>query len=368
MNQLFFELIKVAICRRTALSHIPTTKEWYELYRMAESQAILGICFAGVKRLQETGYCVPAPLFMQWLAIAVKIQQRNEDMDKKTAEVWTLLNNAGLKCAVLKGQGVAELYEIRNEELEIRNVSLGMLRQSGDIDVWVKGGFDVVNDFVQKTRPSDDIAYHRFHYDMYADTEVELHHRPTLMRNLFDDRRLQQWCDSFGADTFVMTGKGFTVPSLNFNRIFILTHIYRHFLFEGIGFRQLMDYYFVLKASHQPSPEMEEEITLIRRIGMQKFAEAVMWVLKHVFGLEREYMLCEPDEKEGRFILNEIMLTGNFGQGDSRYKRHSKLKRMTKHGLHLLIHYPSEVIWTPIWLVYHKVWKHRIRKSKRYNI
>lgn len=368
MNLLFFELIKVAIGRRTALSHIPTTKEWYELYRVAESQAILGICFAGVKRLQGTEHSVPAPLFIQWLAIAAKIQQRNEEMDKKTAEVWTLLNKAGLECAVLKGQEVAELYEIRNEELGNRNYSLGMLRQSGDIDVWVKGGFDVVNDFVQKTRPTDDIAYHRFHYDMYADTEVELHHRPTLMRNLFDDRRLQQWCDSFGADTFVMTGKGFAVPSLNFNRIFILTHIYRHFLFEGIGLRQLMDYYFVLKASHRSSPEREEEITLINRIGMKKFAEAVMWVLGHVFGLEREYMLCEPDEKEGRFILDEIMLTGNFGHGDSRYIGHSKVKRMTKHGLHLLIHYPSEVIWTPIWLVYHKVWKYTKRKSKRYNI
>lgn len=368
MNLLFFELIQVAIGRKNSLSYTPTAKEWYELYRVAESQAILGICFAGVKRLQETEHCMPVPLFMQWLAIAAKIQQRNGDMDQKTAEVWTLLNKSGLECAVLKGQGVAELYEIRNEELGIRNDSPGMLRLSGDIDVWVKGGFDVVNDFVQKTRPSDDIAYHRFHYDMYADTEVELHHRPTLMRNLFDDKRLQRWCDSFGADTFVMTGKGFAVPSLNFNRIFILTHIYRHFLFEGVGLRQLMDYYFVLKASYRSSSEREEEITLIKRIGMQKFAEAVMWVLEHVFGLEREYMLCEPDEKEGRFILNEIMLTGNFGHGDSRYKRHSKLKRMTKHGLHLLIHYPSEVIWTPIWLVYHKVWKYRKRKSKRYNI
>ena len=213
------------------MSHIPTAKEWETLYRMAESQAVLGVCFAGVKRLQKAKKEMPAPIFMQWLAMAAKIQQRKGDMDQKTAEVWALLNNTGLECAVLKGQGVAELYEIRKEELEIRNDSLGMLRQSGDIDVWVKGGFDVVNDFVQKTRPSDDIAYHRFHYDMYADTEVELHHRPTLMRNLFDDRRLQQWCDSFDADTFVMTEKGFAVPSLEFNRIFILTHIYRHVLF-----------------------------------------------------------------------------------------------------------------------------------------
>lgn len=107
-NQLFFELIQVAIGRRTNLSHTPTAKEWEELYRMAESQAILGICFAGVRLLQETGYCVPAPLFMQWLGITTTIQQHNEEMDKKTAEEWRLLNNTGQECAVLKGQGVAK--------------------------------------------------------------------------------------------------------------------------------------------------------------------------------------------------------------------------------------------------------------------
>lgn len=364
-NQVFYELIQVAIGRRTSLSHIPTAKEWEMLYRMAENQAVLGVCFAGVKRLQEFDYCVPVPLFMQWLAMAAKIQQCNEDMDRKTAEVWALLNKAGLDCAVLKGQGVAELYGIRNEELGIRNYSLGMLRQSGDIDVWVKGGFDVVNDFVQKTRPTDDVAYHRFHYDMYNDTEVELHHRPTLMRNLFDDRRLQRWCDSFGADTFVMTDKGFAVPSLEFNRIFILTHIYRHFLFEGIGLRQLMDCFFVLRARNN-NLNLDLNNKLLRELRLMRFAAAVMWVLSHVFGLEREYMLCEPNEKEGRFILDEIMQTGNFGQSDGRYKGYGKLRRMSRHGLHLLMHYPSEVIWTPIWLVYHKVWKYR--KIKRRNI
>ena len=220
--------------------------------------------------------------------------------------------------------------------------------------------------YVQNTQPTNDIAYHRFHYNMYADTEVELHHRPTLMRNLFDDRRLQRWCDSFGADTFVMTGKGFAVPSFEFNRIFILTHIYRHFLFEGIGLRQLMDYYYVLKASPLPPSAGENDIRLIKRIGMKRFAAAVMWVLGHVFGLEKEYMLCAPDAKEGQFILDEIMHTGNFGQGDRRYKGYGKMRRMAKHGMHLLMHYPSEVLWTPVWLVYHKVWKYR--RIKRINI
>ncbi|MGN0282193.1 MAG: nucleotidyltransferase family protein [Prevotella sp.] len=191
-----------------------------------------------------------------------------------------------------------------------------------------------------------DIAEQSRTDNMYDDTEVELHHRPTLMRNLFDDKRLQQWCDSFGADTLVMTDKGFAVPSLDFNRIFILTHIYRHFLFEGIGLRQLMDYYFVLRNVNL-NLDGESYLNLnklLRELRLMRFAAAVMWVLGHVFGLEREYMLCEPDEKEGRFILDEIMQTGNFGQGDRRYKGYGKMHRMSRHGLHLLMHYPSEVI------------------------
>ena len=363
-NQVFYELIQVAIGRRTALSHTPTAKEWEEMYRMAESQAVLGVCFAGVKRLQENENSVPVQLFMQWLAMAAKIQQRNEDMDRKTAEVWALLNKAGLECAVLKGQGIALLYNLNVDLNNDKTINLSLLRQSGDIDVWVKGGFDMVNDYVQKTRPTDDIAYHRFHYNMYADTEVELHHRPTLMRNLFDDKRLQHWCDSFGADTFVMTDKGFAVPSLEFNRIFILTHIYRHFLCEGIGLRQLMDYYFVLRARDNNLNLDLNLNKLLRELRLMRFTAAVMWVLGYVFGLEREYMICEPDEKEGRFILDEIMQTGNFGHGDTRYLGYSKLKRMSRHGLHLLLHYPSEVIWTPIWLVYHRIWKANNRSKK----
>lgn len=71
-----------------------------------------------------------------------------------------------------------------------------------------------------------------------------------------------------------------------------------------------------------------------------------------IYGLD----IVSP-EKEGKFVLNEIKQTGNFGRADNRFKGMSKLQRMTKHGIHLLLHYPSEVIWTPILLMYHKAWK-----------
>lgn len=357
MQKLFLNLIKVAIGVRHDISKPVSADEWQILYDMVQKQALLGVCFYGVQKLRKkkstSVQFLPEPLFSKWLGKVVQIQQRNEAMDKLSAKIWKKLENAGLNAAILKGQGLALLYG-----------ELASLRQSGDIDIWVRGGFDKVNCFVQRTCPTLDFAYHRFHYNIYKGIEVELHHRPTLMRNLFDNRRLQAWCDSIPFDNFEMTNKGFQTPPLHFNRIFILTHIYRHFLFEGIGMRQIMDYYFVLKAECMSQNEKDNMMVLLKRFRLERFASAMMWIMQEVFELNTDHLLCCPNQQEGTFVLHEVMQTANFGQGEIRYKGFSTIKRMSYHGMHLLSHYPSEVIWTPIWLVYHKIWKTIKRKNQ----
>lgn len=344
-----YELIQIALGNLSQLSRIPTGEEWASVFEEAETQAVAGVCIAGIDRLTasnpEQMVNLPLEMKLEWIGLTEQIRQQNKHVDKQTAKIWGQLNDDGLDAAILKGQGIAYEYE-----------ELAELRQSGDIDIWVKGGYQKVCDYVQGTHPTTDVAYHRFHYDFFEDTEVELHHRPTLMRNLLDDRKLARWYNSFGADSFVyLEDKGFAVPPVEFNRIFILTHIYRHFLFEGIGLRQIIDYFFVLKANG--GRDKEEIVKILKDLRLLRFAEAIMWILHEILGLEKQYLICRMNEKEGRFVLGEIEQTGNFGRADNRFKGMSKLSRMTKHGIHLMLHYPSEVIWTPIWLMYHKVWK-----------
>lgn len=355
-RSLFFELIKVALGNKKELAKIPSAKEWHSIYEESEKQAIAGIVFDGVQKLPKEQW-PPQDLLFEWIGLSEQIRQRNKVVDNQTSEIWCQLKKDGLDAAILKGQGVATLYG-----------ELGPFRQSGDIDIWVKGGYQKVCEYVQRTRPTDDVAYHRFHYDFFEDMEVELHHRPTLMRNLLDDRKLARWYNSFDADSFVyLEEKGFAVPSLEFNRIFILTHIYRHFLFEGIGLRQVMDYYFVLRAQNDGRCQMEDVRKALKSFRMMRFAEAMMWILHTQFGLEEKYLICGMNEKEGRFVLSEIEQTGNFGRGETRYKYlyFLKLRKLISHGSHLILHYPSEVLWTPIWLVYHKVWKWRRKREIR---
>ena len=348
------QLIRIALCNAEKLSKKLSDSDWDEVYSYACKQAVTGICFAGIQRLPKEQ--IPYKhLLMKWFGQTEHIRIMNSRVDQQTAKVWSILYDAGFNAAILKGQGIATLYG-----------ELSTYRTTGDIDVWVSGGFDVVNKFVQETIPTKDLAYHRFHYGMFQDTEVELHFRPTLMRNLLDDVRLQKWCKSFEQETFVMTDKGFMMPPLTFNRVFILTHIYRHFLFEGIGMRQLIDYYFVLKSEVLDAKAKTELMSLFKSFRLTRFVQAIMWIMQSAFGLEDNYLLCTPNVKEGQFVLSEVLQTGNFGHNETRYQGFSTFNRMSVHGLHLISHYPSEVLWTPVWLLYHKIWKfNKLRKTKK---
>ena len=373
---LFFALIRVSIGRQERLSHTPTEMEWRQLYALAEKQALIGVCFTGVQRLQKLGYDIPMDLYMKWLGMAAKIQQRNELMNRRCVEVQRMLAKEGMRMSILKGQGVARYYKLKDESLELRANSLGMLRQSGDIDVYVDGGMEKVLRWCRERYGDVEFDYINAHVPMFKDVEVELHWRVGSMTNLFKNRKLQRWLEREETKEMILGGKAdlkpsetsLTVPSLEFNAFYLMLHCYHHVFESGLGLRQLMDYYFLLMARNNLNLDLNIN-ELFRKFGMERFVRAVMWIMQEVFWLERECLLCEPDEKEGRYILGEVMAGGNFGHHDERIRKVGRGKwfevfAKIQHAMHLLRRYPSEAMWMPVWMVYHFVWKKRINKIR----
>lgn len=154
---------------------------------------------------------------------------------------------------------------------------------------------------------------------------------------------------------------GLTTPSIEFDLFYILLHIYRHFLYEGVGLKQIVDYYYVLCTVQGSRFKVQEYVDAVHEFGMEKFAKGLMWVMHETLGMPCEWILWEPDEKEGRYILKQVMTGGNFGHHDKRLKhggsKLSAVKAILTHNCHLLTHYPSDVIWAPVWIVWHKLWK-----------
>ena len=158
------------------------------------------------------------------------------------------------------------------------------------------------------------------------------------------------------------------MPSTLFDRFYILLHIYRHFLYEGVGLRQVLDYYFVLRHTerdkgHTESTEITDISKLLKEFGMWRFTQGLMWVLQEVFKLEDEYLIAKPLEKEGKVILKSIMEGGNFGHHSEKGKRWKKYGKVfgamtiAQHNLHLVRHYPMDALTAPLWPVWHYFWK-----------
>ena len=356
----FFELLQLALGNREALSAVPTVEEWNEIYVDSQRQAVTGVALYGLEKLTKE-QMPPQELLLQWIGTSQMISQRNAVMDKRCVKLLDRLKEADVRGAILKGQGIAQLY---GEELRT-------LRQPGDIDVYVDCGLEGALAFVKAQGQTEvDWDYKHLHLKIWDDTEVEMHYRVEVLLNLRKNRRLQRWFKEHEKSLFNQDGilkentnitNGFVMPSVEFNVFYILLHIYRHFLYEGVGLRQVVDYYMVLRIVHDSRLMVHDYVNAVHEFGMEKFAKGLMWGMHKALGMPREWMLWEPDEKEGKYILKQVMMGGNFGHHDKRLS-HGKdkigaVKAILTHNVHLLTHYPSDVIWSPVWIVWHKLWK-----------
>lgn len=347
---LFFELLQISLDNGGAFSHTPTVKEWEEMYDEAERQAVTGILLHGIEKLPAEQR--PSQVFLlQWIGIGQMIEQQNHLLDERCVELLGRIQDAGLHGSILKGQGIALLYDEK----------LRALRQSGDIDVYANCGIRKALAFA-KSQGLNNVEwdYKHLHLNLWDDTEVEMHYRVEVLLNLWKNSKLQKWFRS--NDALLFSDKnGLTTPTTLFNVFYILLHIYRHFLYEGVGMRQIVDYYFVMKAVNKEKLDVSYSLEAVSKFGMERFAKGLMWVMKEVLGMPREWMLWEPDEKEGNYILKEVMAGGNFGHHDQRLQhggsKWNTVKQVFRHNWHLLSHYPADVIWAPVWFVWHKCWK-----------
>ena len=88
-----------------------------------------------------------------------------------------------------------------------------------------------------------------------------------------------------------------------------------------------------------------------------------MYVLQTVFSMPDEYLICKPNEEEGKFLLSEIMQAGNFGKYDARKgdltneSSYHKYIRKSFHNIKLVSQYPHEALWEPLFRLYHWVWR-----------
>lgn len=360
-DELFFRLLRFALgneadCPKMHLS------EWQEMFQIAKKQAITGLIGSALRDiggnvLIETdtkSQDAFTDLVMEWMGEVVKIARWNQKVNNDVIEEFRKLESKGLQCCLLKGQGNALMYPNHDS------------RTPGDIDVWVRFAHQANDDenirriiqFIKTECPDSKAAYHHIDAPDINGTPVEVHYRPQFMLSFVYNRRLQKYFAENMDEQFnhkVKFEKAMiAVPTAEFNAVFQLSHIFNHLTHEGIGLRQLLDYYFVLNKLTKQSYDKYKLSKLLERLGLLKFACAIMWILVNKFSMDESFTITRMDERRGRFILNEIMQGGNFGKYDDRsevkYYDHPLIVqyRHLVRNLHLLRYFLHEALIEPI--------------------
>ena len=311
--------------------------------------------------------------------MAEQIRKQNIKLFQDSVKVCQNFENEGFANCILKGQGNALLYPDP------------YMRTPGDIDIYLSGGRRKIMKYVDQVCPNQVMRYHHVDFPVMK-TAIEVHFTPSYMFFPIHNSRMQKWFKEVMGEqcnhrVSLPDGYGeIHVPQVSFNVIYILSHLHRHIFTEGIGLRQLLDYYFVLLKWHTDLTNLTDsnkslpQMTLIntdldalrhklKYLGLWKFAQAVMFVMKEVFGLSEDRMIVPMDEREGRFLLAEIMRGGNFGQYDDRMGSkvgESKIHRyfrMNLRNLRFVKHYPTEALSEPLFRTWFALWKkiHGIR-------
>ena len=356
-EEAFFKLVRLALgtCRDQNVRL--DAAGWAAVYETARKQALAAVVLDGVEKL-PLSQKPPMDVLMPWINMVQQVEELNRRMNRLLVMVCDKFRQEDMPCVVLKGQGNALFYP------------RPLHRMPGDIDLWMSGGRKPLVDYARRYDPQAEVVYHHVDFNVLKEAHMELHFTPSWMNCWLTNRRLQRCFREWARLSFLhreplpdRVGE-IPVPTVEMNRVYLLVHIYRHLFDEGIGLRQLMDYYFVL-CRPCTDEERRTAVRTLERLHLVRFASAVMYVLQEVFGMRDTHLLVAPSPGRGRRLLREIMLAGNFGRYDSRIRRaadesvFARFRRKVWRNFRFLRDYPDEVLWSPLFKIWHYAWRSR---------
>ena len=241
-----FLFLNYCLGKKVDMSMVVAKIDWRQLYNFASRQALLGFCFDGIERLTKEfseelkQNSMERDLLMTWMGAAQQIHRQNMKVNAVAGKLYSKFREDGLRCCILKGQGNALMYPNPYS------------RTPGDIDVWVNASREDITEYAKHHfEIGDDIRFHHLETS-FDGVPVELHFFPGIMNNPIYNARLQKWFKrnaDLQCSNVVSLPDGIgeiAIPTSAFNVIYQLTHLYHHFFDEGIGMRQIIDYYYVV--------------------------------------------------------------------------------------------------------------------------
>lgn len=340
---MFKQLLLLALGRRPALSRVPDDREWEVMFSEAKRQGLQGFLWKAVSSLPASQQ-PPEHILDKWRKRAETIVILGDTHDSYCRDLTGWLDERGLRNCILKGQAFSRLYPEHG------------LRLCGDVDVWIpEPRRKILETFREGGFKFDEVLHKECKVDFFPGVVLDVHFQPSRMFNPLLDRRLSRFCRQEAERGFDRTDRGFNVPSLFFSAVYCVVHIFHHVVDGGAGLRQMMDLYYILQ--ELPSDERGKVAEELRSLGLITFAGAAMYVLRNAFELDEQYLICPVNRSRGEALLRDIWKKGRVAAHSASRNRFLGFLKRTSTTMQFSYSYPREVLWAPVYKVWHFCWR-----------
>lgn len=321
----FFALLRAGLWEKETRLYSLGNLDFSAVYRLSEEQSIIGLVAAGLEHVVDVK--VPKMVSLQFAGDALVLEEHNRAMNDFIATLVDKMKMAGIYTLLVKGQGVAQCYE------------RPLWRACGDVDFFLDAdNYEKAKEFL--TPLANFIEQERVeakHLGMKIDPwVVELH--GTLHCRL--SKRINKGLDIIQQDVFcngaVRTWQNgnteISLPSVENDAIYVLTHILSHFYQGGIGLRQICDWCRLLW-TYRDSLKHGLLESRIRKMGLMTVWKVFGSFSVEYLGMPKEAMpFYSPETKWKRKadrMCSFIIEVGNFGHNRdmSYYSKYSYLVR-----------------------------------------
>lgn len=290
IHQTFVLLVRLGIETSSEVS-FPEYINWEDIWTIANKQGLSAVVLDEIEKLPNNQR-PPKELLLNWIGGVMHEESSYSFQLKSSMEMAFLLQQYKIKTYVLKGITVAECYPHPSHRRSA-DLDCYLLSSVGKENVWEEGnsiiekkGFEVKRNYYKNSTwylPGLTVENHRFL------TPFRGNRRLTKLEAL-----LQQMLQTDDTDN-KFGGTELYRPPVMVSALFMIEHVYSHFLHEGLNWRHVLDWMMFSK-KHYEEVDWPQLNNWINEFGFREFYTSYYSLGKYLLGEIEEEELTDKDK------------------------------------------------------------------------
>lgn len=269
--------------------------DWKTVIDFALKQGVAGITFDSYQQIRETIDTKYAPSelsVMAWFGYSNILEKKYEAHKTAIYKLSSFYHQHNIKMMLLKGYGLSLYWPV------------SMHRPSGDMDIYLFGDWQKGDQLIKNHYGINIESGHEHHTCFSFDGEsIENHYDIVDTKQTKSGSMIDKFLKGLASDKYTLDALNITLPSPNFNTIFLIRHLGQHFAGAEATLRQVLDWGFFMRAEYL-NVDWDVVIPFLKKIEIYDFFCCINSLCVNYLGFnENEF----PYRSQNNALIKRVM-------------------------------------------------------------